>query len=403
MYLWPKGLQEAQSKSASVLFVIRGCVSRAPFLLAYPDNFVFSLYLFDFSEYGRAAYRIKAPPDYDLEPDRTFTTLVDGIDYTVTCPENAAADFVYFRPFDSYRFLRVTFRTSRHGLLLEKLPGQQCLQLVDVAEGSEGSGNKVVVALSNKKYFLRVIGETPAPNSVKSALEQIANSRFPLDLVFGPPGPPEDVSPEDLASACPTSEESSGPPPTTPSTEETASSGHAKSRNASHATDRNGGVEMHSGSYASNPLSSPRRSGSYTVQFHERTIGMTLRAPNWIVSRIDEGTEAASKPMSIGDRVIAIDNCTIGVNTKKNVDVLRLIREARRPTTITFCRPATEHHDGNDNAANDNDEGAEGPDDAEDPDAGDGALREPAEGDNGANSDNGTDARGGNPATTNEG
>ena len=321
-----------------------------------------------------------------------------------------------FRPFDDYHFLSVTFCTSRHGLLLTKLPGQQCLQLVGVAEGSEGSRSKVVGALSNKRYFLRVIGQTPASNSVESALEQIANSRFPLDLTFGPPGPPEDVSPEDVASAYATSEESSGPPPTIPSTEETSRPGHEKSRNASHATRRNGGVQMNPGSdggwqspvaetrlLSSNSPPLPRHNGSYTVRFNERTIGMFLvKNPNWTVSRIDEGTEAASKPISIGDRVIAIGSYTIGVNTKENIDAPRLIRKSSRPLCITLYHAATNHHGGNDNAANDNNEDAECPDDAKDPDAGDGGLREPAEGDNGDNSDNDADAREGNPATTNE-
>lgn len=125
--------------------------------------------------------------------------LVDGVECTVTCPDNVhPRNYLQFRPFDDYHFLSVTFCTSRHGLLLTKLPGQQCLQLVGVAEGSEGSRSKVVGALSNKRYFLRMIGTSPAPNSIESALKALqavkASPSSPLVVVFGPPGPPEEVS-----------------------------------------------------------------------------------------------------------------------------------------------------------------------------------------------------------------
>ena len=171
-------------------------------LLSHPDNFDSSVCYFDFSQLGRAAYRVRAPPNYEFGPDRKFTALFDGVECAVTCPDNVrGGSYFQFRPFDSFHRVPVVFHASSHGLIMNKIPGQTFLQLTGVVEGSEGSKNEVVVALARKNYFLRKIGPNPAPNSIASALESIESalkasqmSSHPLVLVFGHPGPPEDIS-----------------------------------------------------------------------------------------------------------------------------------------------------------------------------------------------------------------
>ena len=125
--------------------------------------------------------------------------LVDGIESAVTCPDNVRpGSYLQFRPFDSFDFEHVVFCTPSHGLILNKIPGQTLLQLTGIVEGSEGSRCEKVAALAQKKYFLRMIGTSPAPNSIESALKALqavkASPSSPLVVVFGPPGPPEEVS-----------------------------------------------------------------------------------------------------------------------------------------------------------------------------------------------------------------
>ena len=161
--------------------------------------FSFLPLLIYFSKLGRAAYDVKVPPKYELGPDRKFTVLVDGIESAVTCPDNVRpGSYLQFRPFDSFDFKHVVFCTPSHGLILNKTPGQTFLQLAGVVEGSEGSRCEEVAALVQKKYFLRAIGPSPAPNSIESALKALqavkASPSSPLVVVFGPPGPPEEVS-----------------------------------------------------------------------------------------------------------------------------------------------------------------------------------------------------------------
>ena len=142
---------------------------------------------------------MKVPPKYELGPARKFTALVDGIECAVTCPDNVrGGSYLCFRPFDSFDFKPVVFCTSSHGLILNKIPGQTLLQLTGIVEGSEGSRCEEVAALAQEKYFLRAIGLSPAPNSIESALKALqavkASPSSPLVVVFGPPGPPEEVS-----------------------------------------------------------------------------------------------------------------------------------------------------------------------------------------------------------------
>ena len=125
--------------------------------------------------------------------------FVDGVECAVTCPNNVRGGrYLQFRPFDSFDFKPVEFCTSSHGLILNKIPGQTLLQLTGVVEGSEGSRCEEVAALAQEKYFLRAIGPSPAPNSIESALKALqavkASPSSPLVVVFGPPGPPEEVS-----------------------------------------------------------------------------------------------------------------------------------------------------------------------------------------------------------------
>lgn len=125
--------------------------------------------------------------------------FVDGVECAITCPNNVhPRSYLQFRPFDSFDFEPVVFFTPNHGLILNKIPGQTFLQLAGVVEGSEGSRCEEVAALVQEKYFLRMIGLSPAPNSIESALEALqavkASPSSPLVVVFGPPGPPEEVS-----------------------------------------------------------------------------------------------------------------------------------------------------------------------------------------------------------------
>ena len=137
---------------------------------------------------------MKAPPKYELGPGREFTALADGIECIVTCPDNVrAGSYFSFRPFDSFRTEWVEFHTSNHGLILNKIPGQRLLQLSGIDEDSEGSDHEKLATLAQEKYFLRAIGPKAAPNSIESALEALQTSSYPLVLVFGPPGPPENI------------------------------------------------------------------------------------------------------------------------------------------------------------------------------------------------------------------
>jgi hypothetical protein len=124
-----------------------------------------------------------------------FAVVVDGVESAVTCPDNVREGmYLRFRPFDSFHSVPVVLHASSHGLVLNKIPGQTFLQLTGVAKGSEGSKNEVVMALARKKYFLREIGSKLAPNFIEPALEALQTSSYPLELVFGPPGPSEEVS-----------------------------------------------------------------------------------------------------------------------------------------------------------------------------------------------------------------
>lgn len=239
-------------------------------------------------------------------------------------------DEVSFRPFESYATVPVIFRTHRHGLNLKKIPGQRLLQLVNTREGSEGSKNKTVSTLEG--YFLQAVGSNIAPNTTESAIEAISMLKCPFVLVFGRPGPSEDIS-----VPCRSPRESNNNSPSQPT----------------NSSNKTGVPSLDDQKETASPQLLPeksilraRSSGSYTVTFNEETTGLVLRHPSgsncWIVGRIREGSEAESKPISVGDRIVRVNKFSVGINTDKSLDVLDLIKRAKRPMSITFFREGGE-------------------------------------------------------------
>ena len=286
-----------------------------------------------FSDSGRSEYVTKVPPG--VEAGENFSVFVDGISSTVTCPmDGSPGHEVSFRPFDSYRTTPVVFRTHRHGLNLKKIPGQRLLQLVNTSEGSEGSKNKTVSTLNG--YFLQAVGPNPAPNTTESAIEAISMLKCPFVLVFGRPGPSEDIS-----VPCRSNQESSNPL-SSPSNNNSPS----LPTNSSNETGVCGLDDREKTAspqlYPEKSILRARSSGSYTVEFNEQTTGLVLHHPSgsnrWTVGGIREGSEAESKSISIGDKILCVGKFSVGVNTDKSLDVVDLIKRAKRPMSMTLFR-----------------------------------------------------------------
>lgn len=281
----------------------------------------------------RSEYVTKVPPG--VERGENFSIFVHGISSIVTCPmDGSPGDEVSFRPFNSYQTKPVIFRTHRHGLILKKIPGQRLLQLVNTLEGSEGSKNKTVSTL--KGSFLQAVGPNTAPNTTESAIEAISMLKCPFVLVFGRPGPSEDIS-----VPCRSPQESSNPL-FSPSNNNSPS----LPANSSNET---GVCSLDDQEETASPQLLPeksilcaRSSGSYTVEFNEQTTGLILHHPSgsnrWAVGGIREGSEAESKSINIGDRIVCIGKFSVGVNSDKSLDVVDLIKRAKRPLSITLFR-----------------------------------------------------------------